>query len=60
MRSVRTGERWVGRFSQLPTLLGIFRFRGLFFFFDLQNGTEENRRQKNINKVSGGNVYNPY
>lgn len=36
-RSVWSGERWVGRFSQLPTLLWIFRFSGLFFFFALRS-----------------------
>lgn len=31
-RSVWRGERCVGRFSQLPTLLWILRFKGLVFF----------------------------
>lgn len=33
--SVWRGERCVGRFSQLPTLLWILRFKGLVFFLAL-------------------------
>lgn len=43
-RSVWRGERCVGRFSQLPTLLWILRFKGLVFFLALV----DNRQEKNI------------
>lgn len=44
-RSESRGERWAGMFSQLPTLLWILRFRGLFFFLTL-GGKRGKRREK--------------
>ena len=41
-RSVWSGERCVGRFSQLPTLLWILRFKGLVFFLALR-GTRQGK-----------------
>jgi len=46
------GERWVGKFSQLPaTLLWIFRFNGLFFFFVLQREFEKKKNKWAQNKT---------
>lgn len=51
------GERWVGKFSQLPaTLLWIFRFNGLFFFFVLQRELEKKTNEPKIRQDH--NVYN--
>lgn len=45
-RSVWRGERCVGRFSQLPTLLWILRFKGFVFFL---------RALRTGGKAEGGN-----
>lgn len=46
-RSERSGERCAGMFSQLPTLLWILRFKGLFFFLTLEGkGRRKKRRKK--------------
>lgn len=44
-RSESSGERCEGMFSQLPTLLWILRFKGLFFFFTLGEKGEESEGQ---------------
>lgn len=44
-RSESSGERCEGMFSQLPTLLWILRFKGLFFFFTLGEKGEEGEGQ---------------
>lgn len=45
-RSLWRGERCVGRFSQLPTLLWILRFKGFVFFL---------RALRTGGKAEGGN-----
>lgn len=45
-RSVWRGERCVGRFSQLPTLLWILRFKGLVFFLALRETGYKKKREK--------------
>lgn len=46
-RSHRSGERCcAGMFSQLPTLLWIFRFKGLLFFLALQGRQSEEEGQR--------------
>lgn len=48
-RSVWSGERCVGRFSQLPTLLWIFRFKGFVFFFRALRKNNNNNNNKLLN-----------
>ncbi|TNN45392.1 hypothetical protein EYF80_044413 [Liparis tanakae] len=55
-RSERSAWSCVGRFSQLPTLLGIFRFRGLVFFLALR-GERKRKRKRKREKTS---VRSPY
>ena len=43
-RSLCRGERWDGRFSQLPTPLEILRFSGLAFFLALRREGESGRK----------------
>lgn len=45
-RSVWRGERCVGRFSQLPTLLWILRFKGLVFFLALRDTRQERQHKR--------------
>lgn len=49
-RSVWRGERCVGRFSQLPTLLWILRFKGLVFFLALRD-TRQKKKNNAMNKL---------
>lgn len=49
-RSEWRGERCVGRFSQLPTLLWILRFKGLVFFLALRE-TREEKKNNEINRL---------
>ena len=53
-RSVWRGERCVGRFSQLPTLLWILRFKGLVFFLALKGKHEKKIK---ITRLRDGTVF---
>lgn len=53
-RSVWRGERCVGRFSQLPTLLWILRFKGLVFFLALE---DTRRGKKTMWWANGENLW---
>lgn len=55
-RSVWSGERCVGRFSQLPTLLWIFRFKGFVFFFRALRKHDNNNNKLGLQL----NVYTQY
>lgn len=55
-RSVWSGERCVGRFSQLPTLLWIFRFKGFVFFFRALRKHDDNNKKLGLQL----NVYTQY
>lgn len=51
-RSVWRGERCVGRFSQLPTLLWILRFKGLVFFLRALRGSKATKENDENDRFS--------
>lgn len=51
-RSVWRGERCVGRFSQLPTLLWILRFKGLVFFLSALRGSKATKENDENDRFS--------